>query len=143
LGKKRWRFFGVFVFTFFAFLELGDLFGLASGIRSGQASASLPSVTAEENPVWLVFLALLALGLVLASLATAYALLTNAGWARYSAGVASALFLIYGVFQILGGFLFQDHNQTGLIFTGIMYILLGVTADWIARMGRPLARKAG
>jgi hypothetical protein len=84
--------------------------------------------------VRLVILAVLAIGIVVASLATASALLTGAGWARVAASTTAALLFVYGAVQIVSGFLFMSSNQAGLIFAGIMYILLGIVANWIGSM---------
>ena len=138
MEKKRWRFFGIFVFGFFAFLEIGDLFALLSG---GQVNPTLAEPAAVQGSVRPVILAVLAAGIIIASLATAYALLTKAAWARYTAVATSALFFIYGIVQILGGFIFRGSNQTGLIFAGIMYMLLGVVANWIGTAAQPMPRK--
>ena len=138
MEKKRWRFFGVFVYGFFAFLEIGDLFALLSG---GQVTPDLAETSAAQGSMRLVIIAILSVGIIIASLATAYALLTRAGWARYTAGITSALLFIYGAVQILGGLIFQGSNQTGLIFAGIMYILLGMVANWIGTAAQPLPRK--
>ena len=142
MGKNRWRYFGIFVFGFFAFLELGDLFGMLSASRAGQANLNLLGISRQQGSLRPVILAILASGILPASLATAYALVRGVAWTRYSAGITAVLFYAYGAYQVFGGFVQLSSNPTAVLFTGIMYILLGVVANWIGQMARPTSRRA-
>ena len=117
-----------------------------SAFAEGPHASATVSFTAKLVSLWLrasvVKRTFVAIGIVLASLATASALLSGAGWAKMAATITAGLFFLYGVVQIVSGFLIQGGSQAGLIFAGIMYILLGVVANWIGSMVQPAPNKS-
>ena len=129
--KLTWRWKGILIFLLFAGMEIGDLTGLLACFSNIDLYTQTTGVS-EQDQYWrLVILSLLALGIVLSSLFTAFNLWRRRPLTKISATVTVILFALYGLFQIISALIQLETNQALVAFLGVIYILLGSTCQWL------------
>jgi hypothetical protein len=134
----KWRKMGVIVFALFALMELGDLVGLIPGFSEPARSqyAALIGISPDEEGTRLMILSALSLGIVVSSIVTVVVLLR--GVAAHRAGsIVAAIFLCYGLYQIIAALFQLKQNQFEVAMAGGVYGLLGLLAWWVARKAAP------
>lgn len=129
-----WRLIGVFAFSFFALLELGDLLlEFLPGDPGLNGANELAGLSVNEQILRLVLLSVFAGSLFAASLATVISLFRRARTARYTSVVVGLLSVGYGIFQIASGLIWVPVNPARLIGVGVLYVLFGPVAIWLGR----------
>jgi hypothetical protein len=132
-----WRLGGVIAFALFSLMELGDFAGLVPGFSNPQAYADLIGISAQAETVRLVILSVLSLGIVFSSDLVIVGLIRRFAWTQNAARSVGAIFVLYGVYQIVSANVQLTKNQTGVMIAGLVYALIGVFAVWIgARASR-------
>jgi hypothetical protein len=130
---QNWRLAGAITFAVFALMELGDFAGLIPGFGSPASYADLTGISPREQMVRLTILSVLAVGIGVASSVTALGLFRLTRWTQLTARVTAALFIVYGVYQIVTAMVQLGKNQVGVAIAGVIYILIGIAAVWIER----------
>jgi hypothetical protein len=131
---RGWRLIGVFAFSFFALVELGDLvLEIWPGSNGPGAAGELAGLSNDEQIIRLLVLSMFAGGISAASLATVISLFRRGRTARYTSVAAGVLYLGYGFFQIASGLFWITVNQTVLIAIGALYLAFGPVAIWLGR----------
>ncbi len=129
-----WRLVGVFAFSFFALVELGDLvLEFWPGYNGPGAASELAGLSNNQQIIRLLLLSMFAGGIFAASLATVISLFRRGRTARYTSVAAGVLYIVYGLFQIASGLFWIAANQTVLIAIGALYLVFGPLAIWLGR----------
>jgi hypothetical protein len=132
-----WRLAGVIAFAIFSLMELGDFAGLVPGFSNPQSYADLIGISAQAETVRLIILSVLSLSIVFSSDLVIVGLLRRFTWTQNAVRAVGALFVLYGVYQIVSANIQLTKNQTGVMIAGLVYALIGVFAAWIgARASR-------
>lgn len=126
-----WRLGGVIAFVLFALMELGDWAGLIPGYANPRQYADRIGLNAQAESTRLIILSVLALAVIITSLATVTGLLTRAIWSILAARAVGAAFVLYGVYQVVSAFTQLTKNQAGVSIAGVVYALIGGLAVWI------------
>lgn len=128
-------FFGVI-----ALAELGDLAGLVITLGDPAAAAAMLGITPRAETIRAIILLVLAVVIVLnALIALAGVLARQALLVQFGAFMAAAGLGIYGLYQI-GSALLQ-HGQLVYAGVGVIYLVLGQLALWLARSPAAIAAK--
>jgi hypothetical protein len=131
---RGWRLVGVFAFSFFTLLELGDLLQEFLPVELGLGVLSeMAGLSANEQIGRLLLLATFAGGISAASLATVISLFRRGRTARYTSLVVGVLSLGYGLFQIGSGLFWIEVNQPALAAIGVLHLIFGPVAIWLGR----------
>ena len=131
--RMSWRWKGIIVFLLFTVMEAGDLSGILAGFGNINLYIQTTGVS-EQGQFWrLIVLAVLALGVVIAAILTAFYLWRRRSLAKSTSLVTAILFVIYGVFQIISAVTQLEKNQALVIFLGVIYIIIGSTCQWLGK----------
>jgi hypothetical protein len=132
-----WRLGGVVAFALFSLMELGDFAGLVPGFSNPQTYADLIGISPQAETVRLAILSVLSLAIVFSSDLVIVGLLRRFAWTELASRAVGALFILYGLYQIVSANLQLTKNQTGVMIAGLVYALIGVLTVWIgARASR-------
>jgi hypothetical protein len=132
-----WRLGGVIAFALFSLMELGDFAGLVPGFSNPQTYADLIGISPQAETVRLAILSVLSLAIVFSSDLVIVGLLRRFAWTELASRAVGALFILYGLYQIVSANLQLTKNQTGVMIAGLVYALIGVLTVWIgARASR-------
>jgi hypothetical protein len=132
-----WRLGGVIAFALFSLMELGDFAGLVPGFSSPQTYADLIGISPQAETVRLIILSVLSLGIVFSSDLVIVGLIRRFAWTENAARAVGAIFVLYGVYQVVSANVQLTKNQTGVTVAGLVYALIGVLVVWIgARASR-------
>jgi hypothetical protein len=126
-----WRLGGVIAFALFSLMELGDFAGLVPGFSSPQTYADLIGISPQAETVRLVILSVLSLAIVFSSDLVIVGLIRRFAWTENAARAVGAIFVLYGLYQIVSANVQLTKNQTGVMIAGLVYALIGALAVWV------------
>lgn len=132
---RGWRVAALIFFAGISILEFADTVNGVIGLLDFVTYASSGGITPGMDWQRIIGAILLSVAITLTAGATVYGLYARQMWSFRAGVVTGILLLLFGLFQIIGDSLTVGASTSEIVFTGILYGLLGLFSMWLVRRG--------